>query len=286
MKNIILILFFTFNLIKAEGIQSDVEEILLSEFPSHSAMTMQKFDLPSDLKTQTEKQVRQKFFKDYVYLWKICQGDSIVGYAILDNTYGKSLPITFLVIFLPTGEIRRIDIIRYREPYGGAIVSRRWLDQFTGKSINDEFKVDKDPGMIPYVLSQILDTCINGITLSDPDQPDNPIVYANEAFELITGYDQEEIVGRNCRFLQGDDRDQPEIEQIGKALRERKPVTVTLRNYRKDGELFYNQFSIRPLFDPQGRLIYYLGTQYDVTEKIRAEEELRRLNALLAKVDG
>ena len=149
-----------------------------------------------------------------------------------------------------------------------------------------EFTVEKDPGTIPFVLSQILDTCINGITLSDPDQPDNPIVYANEAFELITGYDRNEIVGRNCRFLQGEDRDQPEIEHIREALREHKSVTVTLRNYRKDGELFYNQFSIRPLFDQNGKLIYYLGTQYDVTEKVRAEEELRRLNALLAAADG
>jgi PAS domain S-box-containing protein len=149
-----------------------------------------------------------------------------------------------------------------------------------------EFNVEKDPGMIPFVLSQILDTCINGITLSDPDQPDNPIVYANEAFELITGYDRKEIVGRNCRFLQGEDRDQPEIERIREALREHKPVTVTLRNYRKNGELFYNQFSIRPLFDQNGKLIYYLGTQYDVSEKMRAEEELLRLNALLAAADG
>ena len=148
-----------------------------------------------------------------------------------------------------------------------------------------DLPADKDAATIPFVLSQILDTCINGITLSDPDQPDNPIVYANEAFELITGYDRDEIVGRNCRFLQGGDREQPEIERIREALREHKPVTVTLRNYRKDGELFHNQFSIRPLFDQQGKLIYYLGTQYDVTEMIRAEEELRRLNALLAEVN-
>jgi PAS domain S-box-containing protein len=149
-----------------------------------------------------------------------------------------------------------------------------------------EFTVEKDPGTIPYVLSQILDTCVNGITLSDPDQPDNPIVYANEAFELITGYDQEEIIGRNCRFLQGNDREQPEIDKIRDALREQKAVTVTLRNYRKDGSLFYNQFSIRPLYDPEGRLIYYLGIQYDVTEKVRAQEELERLNQLLTAAQG
>ena len=144
-----------------------------------------------------------------------------------------------------------------------------------------EFMAEKDEGTIPFVLSQILDTCVNGITLSDPDQPDNPIVYANEAFELITGYDREEIIGHNCRFLQGTDRDQPEIERIREALRDQKAVTVTLRNYRKDGTLFYNRFSIRPLLDRQGRLVYYLGIQYDVTDKVEAEEELRRLNAKL-----
>lgn len=147
-----------------------------------------------------------------------------------------------------------------------------------------DFTVEKDPSTIPYVLSQILDTCVNGITLSDPDQPDNPIVYANEAFELITGYDKDEILGKNCRFLQAEDRDQPEIEQIREALRTHTPVTVTLRNYRRDGTLFYNQFSIRPLFDPQGELIYFLGIQYDVTEKKRAQEELNRLNALLEAI--
>jgi len=144
-----------------------------------------------------------------------------------------------------------------------------------------DFTAEKDAGLIPYVLSQILDSVVNGITLSDPDQPDNPIVYANAAFELITGYDREEIIGRNCRFLQGEDRDQPEIERIREALREHQAVTVTLRNYRKDGSLFYNRFSIRPLYDREGRIIYYLGVQYDVTEQVRAEEELTRLNAQL-----
>ncbi|NEV61724.1 PAS domain-containing protein [Thiorhodococcus minor] len=148
-----------------------------------------------------------------------------------------------------------------------------------------DFIVEKDIGTIPFVLSQILDTCVNGVTLSDPDQEDNPIIYANEAFELITGYDREDILGHNCRFLQGEDRDQPELERIRDALKNRAPVTVTLRNYRKDGTLFYNQFTIRPLYDPQGNLIYYLGIQYDVTEKVRAEKELERLNALLAEKD-
>jgi PAS domain S-box-containing protein len=149
-----------------------------------------------------------------------------------------------------------------------------------------EFVAEKDEGIVPFILSQILDTCVNGITLSDPDLEDNPIVYANEAFELITGYDRDEIVGRNCRFLQGEDRDQEEIEKLRAAIRERRPVTVTLRNYRKDGSLFYNNFTLRPLFDRQGRLLYFLGLQYDVTDMVRAQEELKRLNALVGERSG
>jgi PAS domain S-box-containing protein len=143
-----------------------------------------------------------------------------------------------------------------------------------------------ESGLIPYVLSQILDTCITGITLSDPLQPDNPIVYVNEVFELITGYDRDDIVGRNCRFLHGEDRDQPELDRIREAIRERKSVKVTLRNYRKDGTLFYNELAIRPIFDRQGRLIYFLGVQYDVTEIRRAEEELRHLKAVIAAANS
>lgn len=149
-----------------------------------------------------------------------------------------------------------------------------------------EFTVEKDPGIIPFVLSQILDACVNGITLSDPDQPDNPIVYANKAFERVTGYARDDILGRNCRFLQGRDRDQPEVERIREALRDHVPVTVILRNYRKNGSLFYNQFAIRPLIDPEGKVIYYLGVQYDVTDKIRTEEDLRKLRATLADPDS
>jgi PAS domain S-box-containing protein len=149
-----------------------------------------------------------------------------------------------------------------------------------------DFVVTKDEGTIPYVLSQILDTCVNGITLSDPDQEDNPLVYANEAFELITGYDREEILGRNCRFLQGEDRDQEAIAQIRQAMQDQTSTTVTLRNYRKDGTLFYNRFTIRPLFDRDGRLIYYLGIQHDITDQMLAEEELARLNAMIEKLGG
>lgn len=126
------------------------------------------------------------------------------------------------------------------------------------------FTTAKDDGLIPWVLTQILDSCVNGITLSDPDLPDNPIVYANKVFEEMSGYSQEEIVGRNCRFLQGEDREQPALTTIRAALARHEACVVTLRNYRRDGSMFLNRLSIRPLLDREGRVIYYLGVQYDL----------------------
>ena len=146
------------------------------------------------------------------------------------------------------------------------------------------FIAEKDPGIIPQVLSKILDSCVNGVTLADPDLPDMPIVYANKAFEDISGYPRDEVIGKNCRFLQGEDRDQEARRQLREAINECQPVEVTLRNYRKNGELFYNHLALTPLFDREGKLIYYLGVQYDVTRQILAEEEIQRLSQVLEGV--
>lgn len=145
-----------------------------------------------------------------------------------------------------------------------------------------DFIVEKDPGLIPQVLSKILDSCVNGVTLADPDQEDLPLVYVNKAFEQITGYTLEETVGKNCRFLQGNEHDQAGVQQLRDAIKNRKPVEVVLRNYRKNGELFYNHLLVSPLFDSHGNLLYFLGVQFDVTPQIRAEEEIKSLKEQLA----
>ncbi len=144
-----------------------------------------------------------------------------------------------------------------------------------------KFQVEKDAGIIPQILTQILDGSVNGITLSDPDKDDNPIVYCNKAFEIITGYSKEETVGRNCRFLHEQDKDQEELQLIRDAIKNAKPVEVTLKNFRKNGELFYNRLSITPLFDNEGHLIYFLGVQYDLTEQVLAQQEISRLTETL-----
>jgi len=147
-----------------------------------------------------------------------------------------------------------------------------------------DFIVEKDPGLIPQVLSKILDSCVNGVSLADPDQADMPLVYVNKAFEIITGYTLAETVGRNCRFLQGTEHDQAEVNQLREAIKNKKPIEVTLRNYRKNGELFYNHLLMSPLFDSNGNLLYFLGVQYDVTPQIRAEVEIKELKEQLAKL--
>ncbi|MDT8406323.1 MAG: PAS domain-containing protein [Methylococcales bacterium] len=145
------------------------------------------------------------------------------------------------------------------------------------------FIAEKDPGLIPQILSVILDECVNGVTLADPDLDDMPIVYANKAFLTMTGYQLEDIIGKNCRFLQGEDREQEARNVIRQAVSGHESVVVTLRNYRKSGELFYNRLKITPLFDSHGEVIYYLGVQYDVTRLVQAEEEIKALNERLAK---
>lgn len=148
------------------------------------------------------------------------------------------------------------------------------------------FIVEKDNGLIPQVLSAILDECVNGVTLADPDLEDAPIIYANKAFERLTGYAQEDIIGHNCRFLQGEDRDQEARQKISEAMKNHEGVEVTLRNYKKDGTLFFNHLKIVPLFDRKQRVIYYLGVQYDITDKINADNEIKTLTELLNAMPG
>lgn len=143
------------------------------------------------------------------------------------------------------------------------------------------FIVEKDSGLIPQVLSAILDECVNGVTLADPDLEDAPIIYANKAFERLTGYSQEEIIGHNCRFLQGDDDNQTARYQIAEAIKNHEGIEVTIRNYKKDGSLFFNHLKIVPLFDRKKRVLYYLGVQYDITDKINANNEIKTLTELL-----
>jgi diguanylate cyclase (GGDEF)-like protein/PAS domain S-box-containing protein len=110
-----------------------------------------------------------------------------------------------------------------------------------------------------------------GVLVGDASRPRLPIIYVNPAFERMTGYAPSEVLGRSCSFLQGTDRKQPEVFRIRLALRFAQPITVTLRNYRKSGEMFWNRLSIVPSFDEVGQLRYFVGVLHDVTQRVEAE---------------
>jgi PAS domain S-box-containing protein len=130
----------------------------------------------------------------------------------------------------------------------------------------------------------------NGIIITDASTPNSPIIYANRAFEQITGYSIEEVLGRDCRFLQNGDTDQPGLVQLRNAVSQGKGCTVVLRNYRKDGSLFWNELSISPVHDSSGNLTNYIGIQTDITERQRAAVALlvsqERLHYLLSSSPG
>lgn len=113
------------------------------------------------------------------------------------------------------------------------------------------------------ILEALLDGSRVSALVTNPELPDNPIIYANKTFETMTGYKLNEIIGKNCRFLQGEDTDQNELEKIRNGIRNRIPVTAILKNYRKDGNVFWNRVAIKPL-EVEDRL-FFTATQTDVS---------------------
>ncbi|OWW25400.1 hypothetical protein B4Q04_07210 [Zobellia sp. OII3] len=118
---------------------------------------------------------------------------------------------------------------------------------------------------ILYVRNQALAATANGIIICDAREPDHPIIYANEAFCKTTGYDEDDFMGKNCRFLQREDKDQFEIKLMSEAIRNGEDCRVVLRNYRKDGSLFWNEVSITPIYNEEKVLTHFVGVHNDVT---------------------
>ncbi|MCW5667198.1 MAG: PAS domain S-box protein [Piscinibacter sp.] len=134
------------------------------------------------------------------------------------------------------------------------------------------------------LYGRALECTTNGIVISDLNMPGQPVFYANAAFERITGYAPHEAIGRNCDFLQRADREQPQIAQLRAAIVQRESCTVVLRNYRKDGSLFFNELAIAPVTEADGSVRHYVGVLNDVTERERTRlaiaERSARLNAV------
>ena len=131
------------------------------------------------------------------------------------------------------------------------------------------------------LLERAVDQADVGITIADTRTDDEPLIYVNEGFERMTGYPVEEAVGRNCRFLQGEDTDPETVATLRAAIENAEPASVDIRNYRKDGTPFWNHLDISPVVDDDGELTHYFGFQRDVTERKRLQDELHEQNERL-----
>lgn len=123
---------------------------------------------------------------------------------------------------------------------------------------------------------RLLETSPEGVVLVDAQNPDHPVVYVNPAFETLTGYLAADLIGKNLRLLQGDDRDQDARHRLREAMARGGSCRVLLRNYRKDGTVFWNEMTVLPLLDAEGKVTHFAGHHRDAGERLRIDPKLSR----------
>ena len=140
------------------------------------------------------------------------------------------------------------------------------------------------------ILLQLVESAQDGIVVAEKEGDDTILVYVNPAFEQLTGYNSDEILYQDCRFLQGEDTNTSAVKIIRTAINDEAPVRTILKNYRKDGTVFWNELSVTPFFDEVDQITYYIGIQKDVTNQVElslelevAQETIARLTAQLAE---
>ena len=137
---------------------------------------------------------------------------------------------------------------------------------FSNNNVSQDFEL----------LIRAIDASVSGIIITDNREPDNPIIYCNSAFEKISGYTRSEIIGHNCRFLQREDRSQTERAIIREAVSQGKGCTIEIRNYRKNGDLFWNELFISPVIDDHNNVTHFIGVQNDITKRKKVEQDFRQ----------
>ncbi len=126
------------------------------------------------------------------------------------------------------------------------------------------------------MFRRMLENSPEGVVLVDALAPDHPVVYVNQGFETLSGYAAGDLIGKNLRLMQGDDRDQDARHRLREALNGGRPCRALLRNYRKDGTVFWNEMSILPMRDPDGRVTHFAGYHRDAGERLRIDPKLSR----------
>jgi len=149
---------------------------------------------------------------------------------------------------------------------------------------NGEFNFSNESTRQDFeLLTRALDASLSGIIITDNRQPDNPIIYCNKAFELMTGYSRFEIIGHNCRFLQSEDREQPVRKVLSDTIRTGNSCVVEIRNYKKDGSLFWNELYMSSVKNSTGEVMYFIGVQNDITRRKNAEEAIKANQAKMER---
>jgi PAS domain S-box-containing protein len=143
---------------------------------------------------------------------------------------------------------------------------------------------NNQPQLKNNLISKAIDYTRVGVVITDPSLPDNPIIYTNQAFLNLTGYDEEDVIVRNCRFLQGEATNGETVREVRKAIQQKKPISIEIQNYRKDGSMFWNELAIDPVYSKENQKWYFVGIQKDITVqenyKQLLEEALKELTVL------
>jgi PAS domain S-box-containing protein len=186
-----------------------------------------------------------------------------------DGELAEFVPVELV---LTDGTERIVEVAGVTVTYGGEPTT-----QLVVRDVTDERR--RSERLLLY--ARALESAAQGVTIADARRDDEPIVYANPAFERITGYDAAEILGRNCRFLQGEGTDPETVDEIRAAIDERRPISTELRNYRKDGTPFWNRLDVVPVRNGDGEVTHFLGLQQDVTRRREREQRVAVLDRVL-----
>jgi methyl-accepting chemotaxis protein PixJ len=266
----------------------NLDRVIIYRFNEDASGTIIAESLTEGWMTILEKTVFDPFHKDYLNMYR--SG----GVQSVNNIYEANFPdyhrdvlesfqvMASVIVPIVIGD-RLLGLLCGHQCSNFRVWQKLEIDLF--RQIGIQVSIALEQANLLHELEQaqevlrLRDRAIaaatNAIVITDPRQTEHPIIFCNPAFETITGYSPQEVIGRNCRFLQGSDTDAETVKQIRNAVKQDKDCQVIIKNYRKDGTPFWNQLSISPVRDTTGQVINFIGVQADITARMQIEEEIR-----------